>query len=133
MLVLDVRAGKRILRGYHPKNRWRSPEAMFTSHSVGTLFRTNLHKRFGLYTLKYPIFGDSLFMKKIAIAPDTKVVAANFVVGEFCVDGGFSSANIARSICELWLMQRETGESPLVQYLLFQLRLLRHICRVTAR
>jgi glycosyltransferase involved in cell wall biosynthesis len=133
ILVVGVKAGARVLKGYHPEKRWLSPSAMWTSHSVGTLLRTNLHKRFGYYTLKYPIYADTLFMKKVALASDVKVAEGKFIAGEFCVDGGFSSANYVRSLCELWMMQRETGENPFLQYLLFQLRLLRNFKRVVSQ
>lgn len=130
MVVAGVRMGEKVVKRYRPKMRWRSPGAMFTSHSVGTLFKAHLHREFGKYTLRYPIFGDSLFMKQIAISRKTKVVLGDFVAGTFCIEGGFSNADFARSVCELWLMQRQTGENKILQFILFQLRILTHIRRV---
>jgi glycosyltransferase involved in cell wall biosynthesis len=133
MVVAGVKAGKRVLSGYHLGKRWLGPGYMFTSHSVGTLIRMRLHERFGFYSYKYPIYADSLFMKRVAISPDTKVVDTDLVAGEFCIVGGFSSANYVRACCELWMVQRETGENPLLQWLLFQGRLLKNLARVLRR
>jgi glycosyltransferase involved in cell wall biosynthesis len=132
VVVADVKAGKGLRRGYHPQMGWLSPSRIYTSHSVGTLIRTNLHARFGLYSLKFPISSDTLFVKRMSIAQDVKVVAGGFVSGEFALEG-FSNNNIVRSICELWMVQRETGENPLLQYLLFQLRLFWNFPKIISR
>ncbi len=132
LVIAAVDADGRILRGYHPEKRWLGPSAMYTSHSVGTLIRTALHQRFGYYSFKYAIYGDGLFVKKVMIAPGTRVTEGDFVAGIFCTQG-FSAADLVRSTCELWMMQRETGENRLLQFLLFQLRLLRNLRRVMQR
>ena len=132
LVIAAVDADGRILRGYHPEKRWLGPAAMYTSHSVGTLIRTALHKRFGYYSIKYAIFSDSLFVKKVMIAPGTRVIEGDFVAGIFCTHG-FSSIDFVRATCELWIVQRETGENRLLQLLLFQLRLLRNLRRVMER
>jgi len=130
MVIAAVKAGAKILKGYRPELRWRAPSAMITSHSVGTLIKTALHEQFGPYSLRYPIYADSLFVKRVCIACNTKVVDGGFLAGEFCTKGGISTSNVVRSLCELWMVQRETGEKPLLQYVLFQLRLLRHLGRI---
>ena len=132
VVIADVRAGGEIRRGYHPERRWLGPASMFTSHSVGTLLRTRLHARFGMYSRRYPLLADSLYVKRLCLAPDVKVVAGNFVSGEFAM-GGFSNRSFVQAACEYWWVQRDTGENPLLQYLLFQLRLLRYLPRVVAR
>jgi glycosyltransferase involved in cell wall biosynthesis len=132
MVIANVVAGNTVRAGYHPEKRWLGPPAMFTSHSVGTLIRTALHETFGCYSMNYPVFSDSLFMKRVAVSPGTRVVCGDFIAGNFCITG-FSSANVVRSICELWMLQRESGENPLIQYLLFQARILRHLGSVAAR
>lgn len=124
LVIAGVRAGSAVRRGYHPRRAWLGPAYMFTSHSVGTLIRTALHDHFGLYSLRYPIFADSLFMRRVAMSPDVRVVAADFVAGEFNVQGGLSKTDPVRSLCELWMTQRECGEGPFLQWLLFQGRML---------
>ena len=43
-----------------------------SSHAVGAVFKKNLHDRFGLYSNKYPITADQLFVLK-AIKGNAKI------------------------------------------------------------
>jgi len=129
VVIADVKAGNTVRSGYHPKRRWLGPARMITSHSVGTYMRTNLHDRFGNYSWRYPLLADSHYVKRLCLSPDVKVVAGNFLSGEFALDG-FSNNNFVRILCEHWWVQRDTGENPFVQYLFFQLRVLRYFPRV---
>ena len=61
---------------------------MYTSHSVGTLLRTSLRQRFGAYSFRYPTIADSYYGKQFCLSPDVKVVAGNFVAGEFSMGEG---------------------------------------------
>jgi len=129
VVIADVKAGKTIRRGYHPERHWLGPARMFTSHSVGTYMRTKLHDRFGEYSWRYPILADSHYVKRLCLSPEVKVVAGDFLSGEFAMDG-FSNNNFVRALCEYWLVQRDTGENPAIQFLLFQIRVLRYFPRV---
>lgn len=129
VVIADVRAGKIIRRGYHPERRWLGPARMITSHSVGTCMRANLHNRFGDYSWRYPLLADIHYVKRLCLSPEVKVVAGNFLSGEFAM-GGFSNNNFVRILCEYWWVQRDTGENPLLQYLLFQIRAFRYFPRV---
>lgn len=132
LVIAAVRMHKHCIKGYHPKRRWLGPPSMYTSHSVGTLIRTSLHQQFGYYSAKYSILADSLFLKRVMISNETSVIEGDFVAGTFSTDG-FSSTDIARSICELWMVQRETGENQFLQFILFQLRLIWNIGRILRR
>lgn len=132
VVVAAVKAGEVVRRGLHVRRAWLGHAAMTTSHSVGMLFRTRLHERFGEYPLRYPLLADGYFIKRVCMAKDVKAVAADFVAGEFGMRGR-STRNLTRSLCELWQIQLDTGESPWVQYLLFQLRLLRNLPRILTR
>ena len=132
VVIADVKAGKKIRRGYHPERHWLGPASMITSHSVGTFLRTNLHDAFGDYSWRYPLLADIHYIKRLCLSPDVKVVAGNFISGDFALEG-FSNRNFVRIMCEYWWVQRDTGENPFLQYLLFQLRLLRYLLRVIAR
>jgi glycosyltransferase len=123
VVVASVRAGGRVRSGYRPGNAWLGPSRTMTSHSVGTLIRTSLHDAFGHYSFRYPTLADWHFLKRVFAAPTIRVHQGAFIAGDFAMDG-LSNRNQARTLCELWLVQRETGENPLVQYLLFQGRLL---------
>lgn len=132
IVVAGVRASGRIRQGCKPQNAWLGPSRTLTSHSVGTLIRTRLHRDFGYYSLRYPILADWHFLKRALTAPGSRVAAGSFLAGTFAT-GGLSTRNFVRTLCELWLVQRETGESAAVQYLLFQMRLLYNIRKVVAR
>jgi len=132
VVIANVKAGNRVLSGYRPKRRWHSPASMCTSHSVGTLLRTKLHDRFGPYSWRYPLIADSYYLKHLFLDPDVKVTTGDFVAGEFATNG-MSNINRIRAICETWWVQRETDENPLVQFLLFQLRLLKALPTVISR
>ncbi len=125
IVVADVEAGGYVRRGFHPQKAWIGPSRTMTSHSVGTLIRTALHETLGDYSFRYPTLADWHFLKRAFAAPATRVCPAPFVAGTFAMDG-LSNRNHARTLCELWLVQRETGEGLTVQYLLFLMRLLYH-------
>jgi glycosyltransferase involved in cell wall biosynthesis len=125
IVVADVEAGGQIRRGFHPEKAWIGPSRTMTSHSVGTLIRVTLHETFGYYSFRYPTLADWHFLKRIFSAPTTRVHPATFAAGTFAMDG-LSNRNHARTLCELWLVQRETGEGSIVQYLLFLARLIYH-------
>lgn len=125
IVVAGVEAGGQIRRGFHPQKAWIGPSRTMTSHSVGTLIRTALHEKFGYYSFRYPTLADWHFLKRVFATTATRVCSAPFVAGAFAMDG-VSNRNRARTLCELWLVQRETGEGPIMQYLLFLMRLLYH-------
>jgi glycosyltransferase involved in cell wall biosynthesis len=132
IVVADVRMGRMTRRGYHPKRAWVGHHAMITSHSVGMLFRTSLHERFGLYSLRYPLIADGYFIKRACTDPQVRTVAGNFIAGEFGLRGSTNGA-LLQTYCELWQIQLATGENPLVQYLLFEARLLKLLPRLLRR
>jgi glycosyltransferase involved in cell wall biosynthesis len=132
VVIAGVRDARGIRRGFRRARAWLGHAAVVTSHSVGMLIRKSLHDRFGLYSMRYPVMADGYFIKRLCAAEDVKIVPADFVAGEFGIHG-VSNHHFARALCESWQIQLDTGESPLIQYLLFQLRLLRYLPRVIAR
>jgi glycosyltransferase involved in cell wall biosynthesis len=132
VVVADVKAADTIRRGYHPDKAWRGHHRMVTSHSVGMLFRASLHERFGLYRLRYPLLADGYFIKRACGDAHVHTVAGNFIAGEFGVRGSSNEREL-QTLCELWEIQLATGENPLVQYLLFQSRILRALPRMLRR
>jgi glycosyltransferase involved in cell wall biosynthesis len=129
IVVASVKAGRQIRRGFHPEHAWRGHHRMVTSHSVGMLFRAKLHERFGFYSLRYPLLADGFFIKRACTDPQVKTVGADFVAGEFGLRGS-SNRGLLQTLCEMWQIQLATGENRLVQYLLFQARLLRYLPRI---
>jgi glycosyltransferase involved in cell wall biosynthesis len=132
VIVASVLAGKELRRGFRPNLAWRGHASMITSHSVGMLFRRTLHERFGYYSRRFPILADGYFIKLLCNDDAVKIVAADFVAGRFSLDG-ISNRNLVRVLCESWQIQLETGENPCLQYLLFQLRLLKNLPRLLQR
>jgi glycosyltransferase involved in cell wall biosynthesis len=132
VIVAGVNAGKSVRRGYHGRRAWLGHAAMVTSHSVGMLFRSELHKRFGEYSRRYPILADGLFIKRVCQTSDIRVSEADFIAGNFSV-AGISNRNFINVLCETWQIQIDTGEDRLLQYVLFQLRLLRYLSRVITK
>jgi glycosyltransferase involved in cell wall biosynthesis len=132
VIVAAVEVGKTVLRGYRPHRAWLGHAAMVTSHSVGMLFRTQLHKNFGDYPRRYAILADGYFIKRVCTAQGVKVVEGDFVAGRFAT-GGISKNNIVRVLCKYWQIQLDTGENRFVQYLMFQFLLLRYLPRILAK
>jgi hypothetical protein len=132
IIVANVKIGDRTRKGYHAKRAWLGHSAMITSHSVGMLIRTNLHDRFGKYPLSYPILADGYMVKTLCTDASVKTVSGDFLAGEFC-DRGISNLNITRVLCETWQIQIDTGENRLIQYLLFQFRLLKYLHKILRR
>ena len=129
IVVADVKAGTSIRRGYHPGWAWRGHHRMVTSHSVGMLFKASLHERFGLYSLRYPLLADGYLIKRACTDPQVKTVAGDFVAGEFGVRGSSNQMRL-QTACEMWQIQLATGESPLLQFLVFQARVLKLLPRL---
>lgn len=132
IVVAGVKAGNSIRRGYRPHNAWRGHHKMVTSHSVGMLFRTALHERFGLYPLSYPLLADGYLIKRACTDSQVRTVAGEFVAGEFCLRGSTNRLRL-QTFCEMWQIQLATGENPLLQFLLFQGRVLRLLPRMLRR
>jgi glycosyltransferase involved in cell wall biosynthesis len=134
IVVAGVKAGPVVRKGFRRNRAWLGHAAMVTSHSVGMLFRKKLHDTFGCYSQRYPLLADGHFIKHVCTSPSTRVEIGNFIAGEFGLSGVSNAGkNFVRVLCETWQVQLDTGESPIVQYLLFQLRLLRYLGRVLRR
>lgn len=129
VIVAGVKVGNRIRKGYFPSRRWLGHSAMITSHSVGMLIRTGLHDQIGKYPLRYSVLADGYVIKEICKNTLFKVVAGEFIAGVFST-GGTSNRHFVRVLCETWQIQLETGENPLVQYLVFMFRLIRYAPKI---
>lgn len=121
----SVRRGGRILRGLPPTAVRKAAGWMrfISSHSVGMVIRKSLHRKYGLYSLRYPLLADGYFLTKVV---DGGVTIKNVdrCVGEFA-DGGLTSNDNARLAAETWLIQVHLGRNLFVQTSLFLIRVLR--------
>lgn len=107
---------------------WLYGQAAFvSSHAVGALFRKSLHDRFGMYSRKFPIAADQLFIKRVCMG-GASLHRAGFIAGEFGSDGA-SSIDVAGTLSEVYRVQLAT-EGKYLQTLIYILRLLKNIHRL---
>lgn len=85
-------------------------------HSVATLFRKNLHKKYGFYSNKYPIAADYEFMMKVIINNEN-IKICNFIAGEFSL-GGKSSEDFTGASTEVMRIMSSIGFSKPIQILI---------------
>ena len=93
------------------------------NHAVGTLLSRDLHKRFGLYSRKFPIAADQLFIKQ-ALAGGARIARKNFIAGEFSNEG-VSGTDPIGLLTEVFRVQLLTERPIFLQYILFILRILK--------
>lgn len=118
VLARVMRAGN-VIGGFHPRSAWVGPASAFTgSHSVGMLFKKDLHTRFGMYSRRFPLLADSYFLKTLLRAGTVKFIEANFIAGVFA-EGGLTSLNKLQILAETWQIQLLTEKFPLFQTFLF--------------
>jgi glycosyltransferase involved in cell wall biosynthesis len=99
--------------------------AFVSEHSVGSLIRRGLHEKFGLYSKRYPIGADLLFLKRVCSSPETRVMKADFVAGA-CGSNGISRQDRAGAICDYFRGQFETEKYKYFQILFFVAKVLKN-------
>lgn len=98
--------------------------ALISAHATGTIFRRRLHEHFGMYSRKFPIAADSLFVKQVCLG-GIKPYHASFVAGEFGTMG-VSSVDVAGILSEFFRVQLLTERCKLLQLVIYVMRLLKH-------
>jgi glycosyltransferase involved in cell wall biosynthesis len=98
-------------------------KSFIANHSVGTAFKKELHDRFGLYSKKFPIAADSLFVMQASKKGATRC-EGDFVAGEIGTQG-ISAVDWAGSATELFRVQIIMGSSVIVQTFLLFLRIIK--------
>lgn len=93
-------------------------------HSVGTAFKVSLHERFGMYSNRFPIAADVLFMRRLKQAGISHYNAP-FVAGEYGL-GGTSSRDTLGLISENFRVQMEVENNKILHAILFLVRLIKH-------
>lgn len=102
----------------------RGSSGYIAGHSVGTLFRKNLHDIFGLYSNKFPIAADQLFVISV-FRVSNRIKYVSFVSGCFGSDG-VSSTDLIGTTTEFFRVQLITGHNKYVQIILCFLRVLKY-------
>lgn len=125
VVTATVQYGKNISKA----NRgpaWLSKHFHYVScHAVGSLYRRDLHEKFGFYSRRFPIAADQLFMLTVFRA-NTKIQVIESFVGMHD-DQGVSHADNIGTLCESYRVMLELGFNKYVQTLLFIWRLLKRL------
>lgn len=124
ILSFPVRIGSKLRRAKQYWPLFLSSSGLVSSHSVGTILKTSLHKRFGLYDTRYRILADSLFLRKAHDGGAVFDSRTEPVMGHFDLNGVSSTAH-GRRIAETYSYQVECGSSPFLQSILMMLRTVR--------
>jgi len=123
MIVADVAYGRHLFRVKRAPSWLVGEKAFIAHHSVATAFRRDLHARFGLYSRKFPIAADSLFVLRACKAGATRY-RTDFVAGTIG-GGGVSAVDSMGSATELFRVQLLNGCALIPQVLLLLLRILK--------
>lgn len=114
---------KKLYRPYKKLGWLKGLHGISSSHSVATLIKTNLHEKFGYYSLNFPICADALFIKKCIYSGST-IKYCNFISGTFTT-GGHSSKNIFKTLKEAYIIQTLTEKFLFFQKILYLIKLLK--------
>jgi glycosyltransferase involved in cell wall biosynthesis len=120
-IAAAIRQNGKVIR---PRRGWGwlyGIQGVASSHAVGLLIKRDLHRLHGMYSSKFPIAADQLFVKS-ALAKGASIERVAFVAGEFSVHG--TSGNDPLGVLtEIFRCQVRTERFILPQYLIFLLRL----------
>jgi hypothetical protein len=97
---------------------WFSAASLVASHSGGTIIRTNLHHKFGLYDESYSLLADSLFLTHLKYSKANFVYCRECVLCDFSLDGCSSSLRFLR-VKEAFKYQTSLGSSLILQIIIF--------------
>ncbi len=94
-----------------------------SSHSVGTIIRSDLHDAHGPYDTRYQILADSLFLRRVQLAGGTFEHRDHPIPGRFSTNG-VSRTNYGRLMLENYSYNVECGSSRVLQSIMLLVRLL---------
>ena len=112
-----------------PKKGYLGAHQIVNSHSVGMLINKELHEKVGYYSLKYLQCADALFIKSLASVAELRVVLNMIPIGCFAI-GGVSTVNVARGLCEGFLIQLETEKTKVIQCIFFLARIFKNFHKI---
>jgi glycosyltransferase involved in cell wall biosynthesis len=119
VLLAKVVKDGRVVGGFHPRRAWIGPSRVFAgSHSLGMLLKTDLHRRFGPYSNRFPLLADVYFLKRLLRSNFVTFATADFMAGVFST-GGMTGVNKLQILAENWQIQMLTERLPLLQTLCF--------------
>jgi glycosyltransferase involved in cell wall biosynthesis len=99
----------RPLRGQY----WRYGHLAYVSqHAVGSLIKTSLHERVGLYSKYYPIAADRYFLLKAIKNYGCVVEARDFIAGVYSCEG-LSSSKHYEALLDIFKVDFALAKNPL--------------------
>jgi glycosyltransferase involved in cell wall biosynthesis len=123
LVVANVEYGKHLFQIKSLPSWLVGEKAFIANHSLATAFRKDLHARFGLYSKRFPIAADSLFVLQACKGGATRH-QTHFVAGRIgCA--GVSYVDWAGAATELFRVQLLVGCALIPQVVLLLLRILK--------
>jgi putative colanic acid biosynthesis glycosyltransferase len=121
IIVVPVKTTEGIKKPRRIIPLWFSAASLVASHSGGTIIRTKLHHKFGLYDESYSLLADSLFLTLLKYNKVNFVYSQECVLCEFSLDGCSSSLSFLR-VKEAFKYQTSLGSSLILQIIIFFVR-----------
>lgn len=123
IIAANINNGGKIIKPNSGSSWLRMQFSYVAGHAVSTLFRKNLHDRFGLYSNRFPIAADQYFIS-LACKNGAKIKAVDFTSGYFN-NKGLSSTDIMGALTESFRVQLLVEKNNSLQFLLFFIRVLK--------
>ena len=126
LYIFSLFQGEKLVKGEYPNlfNRLLGWQSIISSHSVGTVIKTNLHSSLGYYDSKVTILADGLFLTKVLYDKKLLKVISNEIVGKFGMFGS-SNKNFYNNIFTTFIIQSKFYNFYLQLFLLL-LRLIKY-------
>lgn len=119
-----IQVGKKISKAGKEGGKSRKKRFDYISgHAVGSIYRKNLHDRYGYYSKNYPIAADQLFVLSVC-RDGRKVKVIDSLVGRFGLFGVSNTEKIG-SATEYYRVLLSLGENKYLQTFLLFIRLIK--------
>src|SRR5690554_630370 len=124
IVTASIEIGDRICKAGKSGKNWFAGKLDYISgHAVGSIYRKNLHDKYGYYSRSYPIAADQLFVLSVC-RDGRKVKIIESLVGRFEL-GGVSNTERIGSATEYYRILLLVGENKYVQTFFIILRLIK--------
>jgi glycosyltransferase involved in cell wall biosynthesis len=128
LLIGQVKSNGELIKIRYGMRYFFGARAFVASHSVGCVFKKDLHQQYGFYSNKYPIFADTYFIKTLFSNSQLNFKYSSNVYGEFS-NMGVSSTHRLRAQCEFAHIQLTTERFKFIQLVIAFLRMARALLR----
>jgi glycosyltransferase len=126
IITARVRCGDRVLsKSPDWMYRIRFQMSVVSAHSVGSCIKVSLHKRLGMYDLRYWMVADALFLMRCRSA-GVRIVSCDSVVGVFGDKGGTYRHTLSGLCGNLRIQVEDLGWSLPISVFIFLLKLLKN-------